>query len=98
MKIYMIRDIIYVKQLIENVFESIIVFLRAIIFLISSYLISWTPYSIIAILQLLNIKFIFQHAFLITLSALVAKISVILTPVVYISIMNHKLFKRTLFQ
>ncbi|CAF1472342.1 unnamed protein product [Rotaria magnacalcarata] len=72
-------------------------FLRAIIFLISSYLIAWTPYSIIAVLQLLNIGFIFNHAFLITLSAFIAKLSVILAPFVYLSIMNYKFFKKILF-
>ncbi|CAF3321373.1 unnamed protein product [Rotaria socialis] len=73
-------------------------FLRAIIFLVSSYLIAWTPYSVIAVLQLLNIGFIFDHAFLITLSAFIAKLSVILSPLVYLSIMNNKLFKRILFK
>jgi hypothetical protein len=73
-------------------------FLRAIVFLISSYLIAWTPYSIIAILQLLHVKFIFQHAFLITFSAFLAKTSVILSPFVYLSIMHYKLFKRILLQ
>ncbi|CAF2379697.1 unnamed protein product [Rotaria sp. Silwood2] len=73
-------------------------FLRAIVFLVSSYLIAWTPYSVIAILQLLDIKFISQHPFLITLSAFIAKLSVILTPFVYLSIMNYKLFKKILFK
>ncbi|CAF3803831.1 unnamed protein product [Rotaria sp. Silwood1] len=73
-------------------------FLRAIVFLVSSYLIAWTPYSIIAVLQLLDIKFIFQHAFLITLCAFIAKLSVILTPFVYLSIMNYKFLKKILFK
>ena len=67
-------------------------FLKVIIYLACSYLLSWTPYSIIAILQLLNIKFIFQHLFLITLSAFVAKLSIILTPFIYVRIMDHRLF------
>ncbi|CAF1206883.1 unnamed protein product [Rotaria sordida] len=73
-------------------------FLRGIVLLVSSYLISWTPYAIIAILQLSDIKFIFQHAVLITLSAFIAKLSVVLAPFVYLSIMNYKLFKKILFK
>ena len=67
-------------------------------YLVCSYLFSWTPYSIIAILQLLKIKFIFQHTFFITLSAFIAKLSVILAPVVYFSIMNHSLLKKLLLK
>lgn len=73
-------------------------FLRAIIFMVSTYLIAWTPYSIIAILQLLNVKFIFDNAFLITLSAFIAKLSVIVTPMVYLSIMSYNVFKKILFK
>jgi len=73
-------------------------FAQAIIFLVSAYLISWTPYSIVAVLQLFRVEFIFQHAFFITLSAIIAKLSVILTPCVYLSIMNCRLFKELLFQ
>ncbi|CAF1414478.1 unnamed protein product [Adineta steineri] len=73
-------------------------FLRAIIFLVSSYILAWTPYSIVAISQLLNIKFIFQRTVLITLAAFIAKSSVILSPFVYLSVMNNRLFKRLLFK
>ena len=73
-------------------------FLQSSIHLVCSYLISWTPYSIIAILQLLKIKFIFQHIFLITLSAFIAKLSVILAPFLYLSIMNRRFFKSILFK
>lgn len=73
-------------------------FLRAIIFLVGSYLIAWTPYAVVAILQLLNTEFIFKNASLITISAFIAKTSVIVTPFFYLSIMNYKLFKKTLFK
>ena len=64
-------------------------FLKAIIYLVYAYLIPWTPYVIIAILQLFNIKLIFQHAFLITLSSFIVKLSIILTPFIYSSIMDY---------
>ena len=73
-------------------------FLRAIVFLVSSYLLAWTPYSIIAVGQLLEMKFIFQHSFLITISAFIAKLSVILTPLIYLNVMNKRLFKKILFK
>lgn len=71
-------------------------FIQAIIFLVSTYIIAWTPYSIIAVLQLFHIEFVFQHAYLITLSAFIAKLSVILAPLVYLSIMHSQLFKKIL--
>ena len=71
-------------------------FIQAIIFLVSTYIIAWTPYSIIAVLQLFHIEFVFQHAYLITLSAFMAKLSVILAPLVYLSIMHSQLFKKIL--
>jgi hypothetical protein len=72
-------------------------FLRAIIFLVSGYLLAWTPYSIIAVSLLLKIQFIFQHTFLITISAFIAKLSVILAPFAYLNVMNNRLFKKLLF-
>jgi hypothetical protein len=73
-------------------------FVRAIIFLVSAYIFAWTPYSINALLQLFHIDFIFQHAYFITISAFIAKLSVVSAPLVYLSIMNTRLFKRILFQ
>lgn len=73
-------------------------FVRAIIFLVSTYILAWTPYSIIALLQLFHVDFIFQYGIFITLSAFIAKISVISAPLVYLSIMNNCLFKQILFQ
>ena len=57
-------------------------FFRAILFVIGNYLLAWTPYSIVAVLQLLNVQWIFNHAFLMTLSAFLAKSSVISAPFV----------------
>lgn len=73
-------------------------FLQASIYLVCSYIIFWTPYAIIAILQLLKIKFIFQQIFLITLSAFIVKLSVILAPFLYLSIMNRRFLKNLLFK
>ena len=71
-------------------------FLRAMIFLICNYMIAWTPYSIVAILQLLQIDWIFQHSYLMTLTAFLGKSSVILTPLIYLRIMNKTLFHKIL--
>lgn len=71
-------------------------FLRAIVFLVGSYILAWTPYSIVAVMQLLNVKFIFKHAALITMCALIAKTSVILTPIVYLIVMHSKSVKHLL--
>ncbi|CAF4307515.1 unnamed protein product [Adineta steineri] len=68
-------------------------FSQAIIFLVSAYLFAWTPYSIIAILQIFHVKFIFQYGYFITLSAFTAKLSVILSPFVYLCIMNNRSVK-----
>ena len=73
-------------------------FVRAVIFLVGSYIFAWTPYSINAVLQMFHNEFIFRHTFLITLSALIAKLSVILAPFVYLSIMNFRLFKKILLK
>lgn len=72
-------------------------FVKAIIFLVVTYILAWTPYSIIALLQLFRIDFIFQHSSFTTLSAFIAKLSVISAPLVYLSIMNTSLFKKLLF-
>lgn len=71
-------------------------FIQAIIFLVSTYIIAWTPYSIIAVLQLFQFEFPFRSSFLVTLCAFIAKLSVIVAPLVYLSIMHFGLFKRIL--
>ena len=70
--------------------------IRSIIFLLSFYLIAWTPYSILAILQLLHIEFIFHYSFLITLTAFLAKSSTISTPMAYLYLTNVRTFKKIL--
>jgi hypothetical protein len=67
--------------------------LKAIIYIVYVYLISWTPYLVAAILKLLHVKFISQHVFLIVFSFFIVKLSVILTPFIYLSITNYSLFK-----
>lgn len=72
-------------------------YLRAIVILIGNYVCAWTPYSIVAILQLMKIDLIFRYSYLITFTALIGKFSVILTPLIYIRLMNKTLFRRLLF-
>lgn len=59
-------------------------FALATIFLVSEYLLSWTPYAIIALCYLFNMKFVSQQSILMTISAFIAKISMILNPFIYI--------------
>jgi hypothetical protein len=73
-------------------------FVKAIIFLVGAYVVAWTPYSIVAVLQLFNVDFIFQYAFFITISAFIAKLSVMLAPLFYLSIMSTRLCSKILFQ
>jgi hypothetical protein len=72
-------------------------FVRAMIFLVSAYIFAWTPYSIIAILQLFHIQFISEYSFCITLSTLIAKLAVISAALVYLRTMHCRLFKKILF-
>ncbi|CAF0802153.1 unnamed protein product [Adineta ricciae] len=72
-------------------------FAQSILYLVGAYLFAWTPYSILALLQIFHVQFIFENGFYVTLSALIAKFSVILSPVIYLSIMRSHLLKRILF-
>jgi nucleoid-associated protein YejK len=72
-------------------------FAKASICLVSAYIFAWTPYALIAFLQLFHMDLIFQQAFFITLSAMIAKLSVILAPIVYLGVMNFRLFKKIFF-
>ncbi|UJR27638.1 hypothetical protein I4U23_008919 [Adineta vaga] len=73
-------------------------FVQGILYLVGAYLFAWTTDLIIALLQMFHAQFINQHQFFITLSAFIAKLSVILSPLVYLSIMKFRLFKQLLFQ
>jgi hypothetical protein len=73
-------------------------FLRAMIVLIGYFMMAWTPYSIIAVAQVHQMNWIFEHAYLMTISALIGKVSVILTPLIYLRIMNQTVFRKILHQ
>jgi hypothetical protein len=87
----------YIRQAADRkLFKIQYRFIQAIIVLVSTYIIAWTPYSIVAVLQLFHLKFVFHYAFLITISAFTAKLAVILAPLIYLSIMHFRLFKKIL--
>lgn len=60
-------------------------FALATIFLVTEYLLSWTPYACITLLYLFHVKFISEQSYLITISAFIAKISMIINPFIYVS-------------
>jgi hypothetical protein len=60
-------------------------FALATIFLVSEYLLSWTPYAIVALFYIFNIQFISQQSVSMTICAFIAKISMILNPFIYIA-------------
>ena len=68
-------------------------FALATIFLVSEYLLSWTPYALVALLYLFNVKFIHHQSILMTICAFIAKISMILNPVIYISTIKSNQLK-----
>jgi hypothetical protein len=66
-------------------------FALATIFLVSEYLLSWTPYAIVALLYLFDINLISSQSVLMTICAFIAKVSMILNPFIYIATIktNH---------
>jgi hypothetical protein len=72
-------------------------FALATIFLVSEYLISWTPYIFIGLLYLFNIKFIIEKPLFITICAFITKISMIINPFIYILIIKINQMKIILF-
>ncbi|CAF3447448.1 unnamed protein product [Rotaria sp. Silwood1] len=60
-------------------------FALATIFLVSEYLLSWTPYACVALFYLFHVNFITDQSYLITISAFIAKTSMIINPFIYIS-------------
>lgn len=67
-------------------------FALATIFIVSEYLLSWTPYAIVALFYLFNFEFIDDHSILMTICAFIAKISMILNPFIYIaSVLTNQL-------
>ena len=63
-------------------------FALATIFLVSEYLLSWTPYAIVAILYLFDVRYFSEQPILMTICAFIAKISMILNPFIYVATVN----------
>jgi hypothetical protein len=72
-------------------------FALATIFLVSEYLLSWTPYAIVALFYLFNMKFIDQQSVLMTICAFIAKVSMILNPFIYIATIKTNQLKSILY-
>jgi len=72
-------------------------FALATIFLVSEYLLSWTPYAFVALFYLFNIKFINHQSVLMTICAFIAKISMILNPFIYIATIKTNQLKSILY-
>ena len=72
-------------------------FALASIFLISEYLLSWTPYAILALLYLFNVQIVSQHSIFMTIFAYSAKISMILNPFIYVATVNTNQLQLILF-
>ncbi|CAF3438858.1 unnamed protein product [Rotaria sp. Silwood1] len=68
-------------------------FALATIFLVSEYLLSWTPYAIVALLYLFDVKYISPQTVLMTICAFTAKTSMILNPFFYIATIKPNVFK-----
>jgi hypothetical protein len=72
-------------------------FALAIIFLVSEYLLSWTPYACVVLFHLFHMKFIIQKPLLVTICAFIAKISMIINPFIYVSTIKVNQLKTILF-
>ncbi|CAF2650154.1 unnamed protein product [Rotaria sp. Silwood2] len=72
-------------------------FASATIFLVSEYLLSWTPYAIVALFYLFNVKYISQQSVLMTICAFTAKTSMILNPLIYLATIKPNVFKSILW-
>ncbi|CAF2321454.1 unnamed protein product [Rotaria sp. Silwood2] len=72
-------------------------FALATIFLVSEYLLSWTPYAIVALFYLFNLKYISQQSVLMTVCAFIAKTAMILNPFIYLAITKTNVFKSMLW-
>lgn len=72
-------------------------FALATIFLVSEYLLSWTPYACVALFYLLNFEFIDHHSILMSVCAFIAKTSMILNPFIYIATIKTNELKSILY-
>ncbi len=52
------------------------------------YIISWTPYSVVALAQVFGDQFSLNHPWLMTTCAVLAKLSMITNPIIYINILK----------
>jgi hypothetical protein len=68
----------------------------ATIFLVSEYLLSWTPYAFVALLYLFDVRYFSQQPVLMTICAFIAKISMILNPFIYVATVNTNQLKSIL--
>ena len=73
-------------------------FALATLFLVTEYLLSWTPYAIVALLNLFRIEFIAQQPLVITFCAFIAKISMIINPFIYISAIKTTQLRTILYR
>jgi hypothetical protein len=72
-------------------------FALATIFLVSEYLLSWTPYACIALFYLFDMRLIIEQPLFITICAFIAKISMIINPFIYLLIIKTNQMKIILF-
>ncbi len=72
-------------------------FALSTIFLVSEYLLSWTPYACVGLLYLFDIRLIIEQPLFITICAFIAKISMIINPFIYILTIKTNQFKIILF-
>lgn len=73
-------------------------FALATIFLVSEYLLSWTPYACVALLCLLNMRVIIEQPLFITICAFIAKISMIINPFIYLLTIKTNQWRIIVFQ
>jgi hypothetical protein len=59
-------------------------FALATIFLVAEYLLSWTPYACVALLYLFDVTTIIEHPMFVTICAFIAKVSMMINPLIYI--------------
>lgn len=71
-------------------------FAVATIFLVTEYILSWTPYALVALFYLFDAQFIDHQSILMTICAFIAKISMILNPFIYISTIKSNQLKSIL--
>jgi hypothetical protein len=63
-------------------------FAVATLVLITEYLLSWTPYALLALFYLFELELFSHHSSLMTICAFTAKLSMILNPFIYIATVN----------